>query len=332
MRAFLAAAVVAALVTDASRAEPQAAVGFDLQRIEIPGAVLSGLARDGDDLLLTDLASGQILRASPESWDFAAVGPVLPHGADVIGDPTGPYRLAMIDGRTVVAQGWTPVDAEATPFDHALLAIGDDGAVEIICDDFWNPFAFLADGDGFVVVDAARNSLERVGPGCTRQALASFARLAGSNAGMRALSPTEFRSETYEVDAVPTAVVRDGDRFLVSLFGGFPFLAGAGVIAEVPLSGGEPVPVVHGLDAPVDLAFTADRELLVLEHGLFDQSAGFLPDSGRLVAIDPTGARTVLLEGLTRPATLLVWDSATLMVTELGGALLVLTRADSPAP
>lgn len=327
MRAFLAAAIVAALVTGASRAEPQAAFGFDLQRIEIPGAVLSGLSREGDDLLLTDLASGRILRGNSQSMTFTATGPLLPHGADVIGDPTGPYRLAKIDGRIVVAQGWTPTGHEATSFDHALLAIGTDGNVEIICDDFWNPFAFLADGDGFVVVDAARNSLERVGPGCARRTLASFARLTGSETGMRTLSPTEFAGEPYEVDAVPTGVARDGDRFLVSLFGGFPFLAGAGVIAEVPLSGGEPVPAVTGLDAPVDLALSADGELLVLEHGLFDQSAGFLPGSGRLVAIDPSGARRLLLDGLTRPASLLVWDAATLMVTELGGTILILTRA-----
>ena len=53
---------------------------------------------------------------------------------------------------------------------------------------------------------------------------------------MQSLSPTEFaEGETYEFDAVPTGIaLRDG-RLYVSLFGGFPFLAGAGKVVSLPI-------------------------------------------------------------------------------------------------
>ena len=54
-----------------------------------------------------------------------AFGPTLPHGLDVIGDPTGPYRVVRAGDGYVVAQGWTPVDADEGPLDHALLEIDE---------------------------------------------------------------------------------------------------------------------------------------------------------------------------------------------------------------
>ena len=81
-----------------------------------------------------------------------------------------------------------------------------------------------------------------------------------------------------------------------------------------------------GLDTPVGVAFDKSGRLLVLEHGTFDQGLGFVAGSGRLLRIDrATGARDTLLDGLTRPAAVLVVDDAHIVVSELGGALVYLS-------
>jgi hypothetical protein len=253
---------------------------------------------------------------------------VFTHGLDVIGDPTGPYRVARVAGAWVVAEGWTPADLAEGPFDHAIVAIGDDGAERVISNDFWNPFAFVAADGAYYVVDAARNSVERIGDGGGRATIVTFARITEAATAMQNLSPTEFKAGgSYEFDAVPTGIALRGDRLYVSLFGGFPFLAGAGKVVSIPTAGGTPETVVDGLNAPVDLAFDADGRLLVLEHGLYDQATGFEPGSGRLLSVDSAaGDRRTILDGLTRPASILVWDDRRLVVSELGGNLYFLTR------
>jgi hypothetical protein len=113
------------------------------------------------------------------------------------------------------------------------------------------------------------------------------------------------------------------------LFGGFPFLAGAGKIVSLPEADhpSKPQLDVEGLNAPVSIAFDNDGEMLVLEHGTYDQKEGFQKGSGRLLRLNKmTGDRTILLDGLTRPVSVLVWGERGLVVSELGGNLNFLTR------
>ena len=326
----LGAAVVGAIALAASAvsAEPVAAPGFKLEVLREPGAIFSGLARDGDALLATDLASGKLLRRVGEG-KLVPFGPVFPHGLNVFGDPTGPYRVSRVGDRLLVAEGWTPVDDDEGPFDHALVAIDSAGAARVVSNDFWNPFNFVASGSFLYVVDAARNSVERIGmDGTGKTPVMSFARLGQSNSALQTLSPTEFKSDaTYEVDAVPTGMAfRDG-RLSVSLFGGFPYLAGTGRVVSFGEAGGEPQTDVSGLDAPVAVAWLGGH-LLILEHGTFDQASGFQPGTGRLIAFDDLhGRREVILDGLTRPASVLVWDDRRIVVSTLGDTIYFLTRA-----
>ncbi|MGQ0484828.1 MAG: hypothetical protein ACT4SY_05680 [Hyphomicrobiales bacterium] len=70
------------------------------------------------------------------------------------------------------------------------------------------------------------------------------------------------------------------------------------------------------------IAFDSNGHVLVLEHGPLDQAAGFKTDSGRLLDIDgATGGRQIVLDGLTRPASVLVWDEDKLVISELAGSL-----------
>jgi hypothetical protein len=326
MRALRLLVAALMLLPLAVTAEPRSGPGYRLETVIVPGAVLAGLARDGDDLLFTDLGGGRLYRRHRDGT-LTAFGPVFPHGLDVIGDPTGPYRVLPADDAYVVAQGWTPAGAEEGTYDHALVMVDGDEA-RVVDSDFWNPYDFVASGGAYYVVDAARNTVERLEPGGTgRKTLVAFDRI--SQAGLQDLSPTEFpKGTSYEVDAVPTGIALHEGRLYVSLFGGFPFVAGGGKVVSLPENGDAPALRIErdGLNAPVDIAFDTKGRLLVLEHGRFDQATGFQAGSGRLLRFEMfSGEPEVLLEGLTRPVSVLVWDDRQIIVSELGDRLHFLT-------
>ena len=321
MRPLLAAVLaLAALGTSGAVAEPTAE-GYAIEIVRKDGAIFSGLARSGDDLLVTDLGNGGFYRLGSDRR-FIPFGPTLPHGPDVIGDPTGPYAIAPHGGNFLVAQGWTPVDSDEGPHDHALLEIDATSVVRVIHADFWNPFRFRIADDSVYVVDSGRNSIERLTFDGEKKTVFSFQRLKQKPDAMQSLSPTEFSGQSlYEVDAVPTGLLIEDKRLYVSLFGGFPFAAGAGQVVSMGLAGQEPQIDVSGLNAPVDLAIV-DNTIFILEHGIYDQATGFQPGSGRLIAFDNMhGRRAVIVDGLTRPVSLLVSATGEIAISELGGAL-----------
>ncbi len=329
LRAIILSAGLALLAAGAA-AEPKAGPGYRLETFSMPGAIFAGLSRDGEQLLVTDLASGRLYRRGSDG-KLTAFGPAFPHGLDVMGEPTGPYRVLRAGSIHVVAQGWTPAGSEEGPYDHALVAVDGSGGARVISNDFWNPFDLIVSGDTYYVIDSARNSVERVkADGTGRETLIAFQRISQDATALQNLSPTEFPKEgAYEVDAVPTGIARRDNRIYVSLFGGFPFLAGAGKVVSIPEEGGAQALRLEfeGLNAPVAITFDSKGHVLVLEHGLFDQAAGFKTESGRLLLIDrATGGRRIVLDGLTRPASVLVWDEGRLIISELGGNLHFLTR------
>jgi hypothetical protein len=313
-------------------AEPTVESGYRIETVSVPGAAFAGLSRDGETLLVTDLASGRLYRRSGEG-KLVAFGPVFPHGLDVIGDPTGPYHVARAGAVLVVTQGSTPVNSDASRLDHALVAVDEAGGVRVMSSDFWNPFDFIVVGGTYYVIDAARNSVERIQADGRKNTLITFRRISEPTTELRSLSPTEFaEGNNYEVDAVPTGIAYHDGRLYIALFGGFPYLAGAGKIVSIPEAGGALTPRldVDGLNAPVGIAFGSDGGMLVLEHGTYDQKEGFRKGSGRLLRLDKvTGHQEVVLDNLTRPVSVLVWDEQQLVVSELGGNLYFLTRVSA---
>jgi hypothetical protein len=325
MRKILAAFLIAGLAGTASpvRGEPPSPQ-YTHEMRKLDGAVFSGLAGDGDDILVTDLKGGGFYRLSGDGA-FTSFGPKLPHGPDVMGDPTGPYTIARSGSGYIVAQGWTPVDGTETPNDHALIEIDESALLRVISNDFWNPFRFRLAGEEIFVVDSGHNTIEKLSKDGKKTTLFSFARIKSTQDTLTRLSPTEFSgAEQYEVDAVPTGIAIAGDRLFVSLFGGFPFAEGTGRIVSMTLSGADPKTEIADLNCPVDMA-AADDRILVLEHGLFDQATGFKPGSGRLLAIDMKGGgRTTMMDGLTRPVSFLVTESGEIAISELGDTLHIL--------
>ena len=331
---LLVASAVAAPRADAASA-PVAAPGYRMELHRFPGMRFSGLAECDGGLLLTDLAAGRIVRMDHDGA-LARIGPELPYGTDVIGDPTGPYRIAFDGEGLVVAQGWTPVDRGESPCDHSLLRSSPAGGVTILSSDFWNPFDFLVDGGTIYVIDSARNSLERLDANGRRTTLHRFPRLEIAASRLASLSPTEFAAEeTYRVDAVPTALALRGDRFFITLFGGFPYLERAGAVVSLDRAApSAPARLEVGkLDNPVDLAFDGAGTLFVLEHGRFDQGSGFLEASGRLIAVTPgEGSRREVLTGLTRPVSLRMLAAGNVAVTGLDGTVALVAPVSPPEP
>jgi hypothetical protein len=317
------------LAAATSLADPKPADRYAAATIRLPGAIFGGLAKAGDDIVVTNLADGRIYRRGLDGT-FMPFGPTLPHGKDVMGEPTGPYHLLADGDGWLVTQGWTPADAAEGAYDHALLRIDKAGGVTVVSRDFWNPFDLVRSGDGYFVVDAGHNSIERLAPdGTELGTLFTFAKLVEREGALKHLSPTEFAGgKTYEVDAVPTGIALHDGRLFVALFGGFPFLPGSGRVVSIEIGETAAAARVETVDlnAPVDVAFDEDGGMLVLESGIYDgESWG----DGRLIHIDRAGKdRQTLVDGLKRPFALLVEDRDHIVISQLDGALVFLSRAN----
>ncbi len=312
----------------AATAAPIAAPGWTVSAIEHDLKKPSGAAFADGALLVTDLAAGRVVRLADGRTQVVHDG--LPVGDDVLGAPTGPYKIQTRGGRVFVAQGWQDVSRDETEIDHAILELSGDGAVGVLSNYFWNPYDFVWAGNSWLVADAGRNTLARLSPDGAVSQILAIPDLEHRRDELQRLSPTEFTGdESYLVDAVPTGLaVRDG-RVYIALFGGFPFLTGGGTVISLPLDGPAVARLdVIDLDAPVDLAFAADGALLVLEHGRYDTAANaFLDGTGRLSRIDlASGDRRELLSGLTQPSTVVRAGGETLVVVTLAGGIWRLVR------
>jgi hypothetical protein len=322
--------LAAVLLASAAVAEPEPAPGWRLEAVPAGLASPAGALAADDGLFLTDLASGRIVRIGEDGeaetlWR-------LPAGVDVLGEPTGPYSLAVADGRLFATTGWPDAARTALPTDHALVELLPDGGVEVIADGFWNPYDLARHGDRWLVTDAGRNALLAVGADGTLAEVAAFAPIEVPRSSLARLSPTEFaEGPPLLLDAVPTGIAVLADRAYIALFGGFPFPEGSGSVVSVPLDGsGGPRVEVAGLDAPSDLAAAGPARLAVLEMGRFDITSGtFATDTGRASLVDlATGQRLPLVAGLSRSAGIAAAGPDAFVVTELGGAVWRIVRED----
>ena len=320
-------------------ADPIPATGWKLEELPLGLARPSGLAWS-NGLVATDLATGRVVRVHADGSLRDLTKP-LPIGVDVMGQPTGPYkvkelRCATWVSRFLVTQGWPDANALPAETDHALLVVQEDKTPTVISGDFWNPYdfevrCFPVGGLDILVVDAGKNALMRI-VGDKTEVIYEFPRLKRDADQMSELSPTEFAqgAEPYEVDAVPTGIAIRDDRVWVALFGGFPFTPDGGAVVSLPLEGEGAVPraEIDGLNTPIDVEFTPAGDLLVLEMGMFDMASGFVPGTGALSIIDlATSARRELLTGLDQPAGLLAASDDEIYVSALSGHVYRLTRA-----
>ncbi len=163
----------AASIARAQRLRP----GYRIETFSMPGAAFAGLSRDGDGAARHRSRRGQALSApiGRQADCLRADLPARPR-RDRRSDWSLPRRTASAapmssrrDGRRLTRR--------RDRYDHALVAI-DDGEARVISSDFWNPFDFIVSGKTYYVVDAARNSVERLkSDGTRRETIYAFSRI-----------------------------------------------------------------------------------------------------------------------------------------------------------
>ncbi len=125
-------------------------------------------------------------------------------------------------------------------------------------------------------------------------------------------------------DAVPTGIVWDGDNFLVSTLGGFPFSEAASPIFQISPSGSVSV-YASGFSTLTDICLTPQKEPLVLQFSKFVFAPptffGFQPFMGRIQ--DASGS--VLLANLMFPTSLIRGESNYFVLSTALGTVAKLT-------
>ena len=139
------------------------------------------------------------------------------------------------------------------------------------------------DGDLFIA-DAAANAVIR--RKATTKELSVFAML------------PPIISGTDTLEAVPTGIVFDGQKFLVSNFTGYPYPAQKAPIYQIDLTGKTSV-YQTGFSTLSGIELAADQTPIVLEYGTWT-GQGFDEKSGTIVRAAPQ-ANTRLVSGLNFP-------------------------------
>ncbi len=146
--------------------------------------------------------------------------------------------------------------------------------------------AFGPDG-ALYIADAGANAVIRRSPSGQLSVLAALPGIPHPSPGG---NPT--------IDAVPTGIVYDGEKFLVSTLTGFPFPEGKARIYQVSNEGQVSV-YRDSLTALVDIALGPGNRPVVLQFAA-PGPQGFTPNSGQVIR-STASQNTVLLEGLNLP-------------------------------
>ena len=137
--------------------------------------------------------------------------------------------------------------------------------------------------DHLYIVDAGANAIIKRDK--NSKALSLFAQIPN-------IAPT--------TEAVPTGIVFDGDKFLVSSLSGGPFIKGSAKIFQVDLAG-TVSDYRTGFTTATDILLTPNNKPLITEFAEFSLTPpGFVPATGRIANEEGT----TLLGGLTMPTDL----------------------------
>ncbi|GHB67514.1 ScyD/ScyE family protein [Persicitalea jodogahamensis] len=121
------------------------------------------------------------------------------------------------------------------------------------------------------------------------------------------------------VESVPTGIVFDGQKFLVSTLLGFPFPTGSALIYQMDQAGAVSV-YQGGFTSLVDINLTTDPGVLVVQHGVFG-AQGFAPNTGQIRRVASNGS-SVAVDNLNLPTDLIQADAHTYYVSGLTGTVM----------
>jgi sugar lactone lactonase YvrE len=248
----------------------------------------SGTANDGQLSMITPqgevwpVVTGFTSQVSPEGAVFG-LNHLLLQGTTL-------YLVHGVEGRLYTFDtkkfqpGHPPVSAQSLAYE----AVGDWVRAYSFVDDTDETDLFNLtigpEGDLFIV-DAAANAIIR--RNATTHALSVFATI-----------PPIITTGIDTLEAVPTGIVFDGQRFLVSNFTGYPYPAGRATIYQYDLQGNEST-FQTGLTTLTDIELDENGQPLVLEYGTWT-GQGFADKSGTIVR-STAQSNIRLLGGLNYP-------------------------------
>ncbi|GAB2564064.1 hypothetical protein GCM10027085_65070 [Spirosoma aerophilum] len=248
----------------------------------------SGTANDGQLSMITPegkvwpVVTGFTSQVSPEGAVFG-LNHLLLQGTTL-------YLVHGVEGRlysfdiTSFQPGNPPVSAQSLTYE----AVGEFVKAYPFADDTDASDLFnltIGPGGDLFIVDAAANAIIR--RNATTHALSVFATI-----------PPIITPGADTLEAVPTGIVFDGQRFLVSNFTGYPYPGGRATIYQYDLQGNEST-YQTGLTTLTDLELDENQQPLVLEYGTWT-GQGFADQSGTIVRSTSQG-NTRLLSGLNFP-------------------------------
>jgi hypothetical protein len=225
---------------------------------------------------------------------------------------TPEIQQRMADGRTVEVSDGSGSTAQFSLLTKFPVSEADRIAVYR----FSNPWslAFTPDGSGLYAGDASMNAINRIDLATGRwQRLLRFAPVP---------NPTPVGAPM--LDAVPTSVRVYGDKLLVSLLTGFPFVPGNSRVMLADPEAGTSQQFMFDLTSATDVLWrprgNARAQFFVLEFSM-NQSAS-APPPGRLLQFDNEESR-VAAAPLITPVSMALDDAAgELFILELRGQIL----------
>ncbi|MBD2757295.1 ScyD/ScyE family protein [Spirosoma validum] len=248
----------------------------------------SGTANDGQLTLVTPdgrkypVIQGFTSKASPEGAIFG-LNHVLLQGNTL-------WMLHGVEGRlyqfdiTSFKLGDMPLQASNIAFEDIGKFVKDhDFPDDTGESDVFN-LTVGPDGDLFIV-DAGANAIIR--RSAATKAFSVFSTI-----------PPIIQPSGDTLEAVPTGIVFDGQKFLVSNFTGYPFPTGQATIYQYDLQGSESA-YQTGLTTMTDIELGLDQQPVVVEYGIFN-GQGFEDNSGSIVR-STAQSNTRLVSGLNFP-------------------------------
>jgi hypothetical protein len=201
------------------------------------------------------------------------------------------YILHAVDGKLYTADvsafspGATPILANTLASEDIATFVKSQKLTNPLNSDAYN-LCFGPGGDLYIV-DAGANAIFK--RSTSTKALSLFAKI------------PNIKDST---ESVPTGIVYDGSKLLVSGLGGFPFTGGSTKIYQVDLAGNVST-YKTGYTALTDIVLTANNKPLALQFASFvfnpPANVGFQPNTGKI--LDENG--TVLLNNLMMPTSIL---------------------------
>ena len=287
----------------------------------------SGLTEKKDNLLISDLSNGNIYLYNDQN-NFEIYYEGLPFGLDVMGYPTGPYKIKFYNNKLYISQGWADVNRfDDHEYDHSFLEL--DKKINVLTNNLWNPYDFSFYNNDIYLIDSGKNNLIKIDNNNNFIELLFFDKINQKNEDMEILSPTEFSdTETYLTDSVPTGITisQDGTIY-VSIFGGFPYFKGSGKILQIDddINNNKKTKIfIENLNSPVDIEFLQDGNLAILEMGTFNYETEFEQKDGKLLIYDFQNKELKeILKNLDKPQTILQRKNGDIVFSELSGNIYI---------